>query len=62
VRSFAGFIKHKDHEYRFVFMFNRTVPWRYREQLLARLVDHLAKQNQLHRVLSSVHSSARVVQ
>ena len=41
VRTFAGFIGIKDKEYRFVFMFNRSVPWRYREQLLETLVDEL---------------------
>ena len=41
VRTFAGFIGIKDKDYRFVFMFNRHVPWRHREQLLETLVDQL---------------------
>ena len=43
VRSFAGYIDFEQTSYRFVFVFNRQVPWRYREQLLATLVDQLAK-------------------
>jgi len=41
VRSFAGFINLNKQDYRFVFIFNRPVPWRHREQLLTRLLDHL---------------------
>ena len=42
VRSFAGFIKVDNVDYQFVFMFNRAVPWRYREQLLERVIRELA--------------------
>lgn len=41
VRTFAGFIGLNEKEYRFVFMFNRKVAWRHREQLLETLVDQL---------------------
>lgn len=43
VRTFAGFIEvdQQPEVYRFVFMFNRNVPWRYRDKLLARLVEQL---------------------
>ncbi|MFT5571689.1 MAG: D-alanyl-D-alanine carboxypeptidase/D-alanyl-D-alanine-endopeptidase (penicillin-binding protein 4) [Cryomorphaceae bacterium] len=41
VRSYAGFIKLANKNYRFVFIFNRTMPWRYREQVLDRLVNQL---------------------
>ena len=41
VRTFAGYIELSNKSYRFVFLFNRKVPWRYREQLLSRLVDEL---------------------
>jgi len=41
VRTFAGFIGMNNKNYRFVFMFNRKVPWRHREQLLEKLVDQL---------------------
>jgi len=41
VRTFAGFIGINDTKYRFVFMFNRKVPWRHREQLLETLVEQL---------------------
>ena len=41
VRTFAGFIGMNNKNYRFVFMFNRKVPWRHREQLLETLVDQL---------------------
>ncbi len=43
VRSFAGFIKINNIDYQFVFVFNRSVPWRYREQLLERVIVALAK-------------------
>lgn len=42
VRSLAGYIDFANTSYRFVFIFNRTVPYAYREQLLQRLVKHLA--------------------
>ena len=45
VRSYAGYINFDQQQYRFVFLFNRKVPWRYRESLLTRLVDHLHKGN-----------------
>ena len=41
VRTFAGYIGLADKEYRFVFMFNRKVAWRHREQLLTKLVNEL---------------------
>lgn len=41
VRSYAGFINFEHQNYRFVFVFNRKVAWRYRESLLNRLVDQL---------------------
>ena len=41
VRSLAGYIEFADRQYQFVFLFNRTVAWRYREQLLERLVVEL---------------------
>lgn len=41
VRSYAGYIDFADVGYRFVFVFNRSVPWRYREQLLDKLVKQL---------------------
>jgi len=43
VRSFAGYISLGGSEYQFVFIFNRVVPWRYREQLLQSVIAHLAK-------------------
>ncbi len=43
VRSFAGFIKIHDVDYQFVFIFNRTVDWRYRETLLERVISGLVK-------------------
>lgn len=60
VRSYAGYIsldnkvvtdKAIDYDgrgaqqFRFVFMFNRAVPWRYREQMLERLVNDLVNQS-----------------
>lgn len=42
VRSYAGYVDFPDASYRFVFVFNRNVPWRYREQLLDKLVTQLA--------------------
>lgn len=44
VRSFAGFIDFPKTSYRFVFIFNRQVPWRHREQLLTKLIDQLHQQ------------------
>jgi len=41
VHSFAGFINIQNIEYQFVFIFNRSVPWRYREQLLERVIEGL---------------------
>jgi len=43
VRSYAGYIGLPKKSYRFVFNFNRTLPWQYREKLLMRLVAHLRK-------------------
>ncbi|MBX2847108.1 MAG: D-alanyl-D-alanine carboxypeptidase [Acidiferrobacterales bacterium] len=43
VRSYAGFINVKNKKYRFVFLFNRKVEWRYRESLLEKLVNQLYK-------------------
>lgn len=43
VRSFAGYIDFPKASYRFVFVFNRSTPWRYREQLLDRLLLQLAQ-------------------
>jgi len=44
VRSFAGYIEIGEQEYRFVFNFNRKVPYKYRETLLEKLVMALAKE------------------
>jgi len=44
VRSFAGYIEVGGEDYQFVFNFNRPVGYRYREQLLTKLVKHLAQQ------------------
>jgi len=41
VRSFAGFISKHDRNYQFVFNFNRSVSYRYREALMKRLVASL---------------------
>jgi len=41
VRSYAGFIELPIGSYRFVFLFNRKVPYRYREHLLETLVFQL---------------------
>ncbi len=41
VRSFAGYILLNAEEYQFVFNFNRTVPYRYREVLLKELILEL---------------------
>lgn len=41
VHSFAGYINFKGKEYRFVFNFNRVVPYKYRETLLRKLVARL---------------------
>ncbi len=38
VRTLAGYIDFPDASYRFVFMFNRSVPYGYREQLMRQLV------------------------
>jgi len=43
VHSFAGYIELSNQDYRFVFIFNRQVPYRYREQLLEKLVTKIAK-------------------
>lgn len=45
VRSFAGYIEVSDENYRFVFNFNREVPYRYRETLLKKLVQILDSAN-----------------
>jgi len=45
VRSYAGFIDIADRSYHFVFNFNRRVPYRYRDQLLERLLHFLDKSN-----------------
>jgi len=42
VRTYAGYIALKDNDYRFVFIFNRSVAWRYREKMLERLVGELS--------------------
>ena len=42
VQSYAGYIEFPNRHYRFVFIFNRPTPYRYREQLLERLVLQLA--------------------
>jgi len=44
VRSFAGYVDFEEKSYRFVFIFNRQVPWRHREQLLEKLVEKLSYQ------------------
>ncbi len=41
VRSYAGFIQIANRNYRFVFNFNRPVAYRYREQMLDRLLQDL---------------------
>lgn len=43
VRSYAGYIQLQDQEYRFVFNFNRHVPYRYRDQMLERLLRDLQR-------------------
>ena len=44
VRSYAGYINFANRSggFRFVFMFNRKVPWRYREKLLDHLIEELS--------------------
>ena len=42
VHSFAGFLTVDQHQYQFVFMFNRKTPYRYREQILQLLADQIA--------------------
>jgi len=42
VRTYAGYINFGVRDYRFVFMFNRNTPWRYREHLLETLIMQLA--------------------
>jgi len=48
VRSYAGFIEMNDfspsQQYRFVFLFNRQVPYRYRDTVLKELIKDLKKQ------------------
>ena len=52
VRTFAGYIKLRGKDYRFVFMFNRKVPWQYREKLLETLVEQLvSRQQQSNKIL-----------
>ena len=41
VSNYAGFLHVANQEYRFVFMFNRKVPYGYREQLLKTLASDL---------------------
>lgn len=41
VHSFAGYIEDKGQHYRFVFNFNRQVPYRYRQQMLKKLLHGL---------------------
>ena len=41
VHSFAGYIEDKGQQYRFVFNFNRQVPYRYRLQILKKLLHDL---------------------
>ncbi len=43
VRSFAGFIQSGDQKYRFVFNFNRQVPYKYRETLMRKTAAVLAQ-------------------
>lgn len=43
VHSLAGYIRLDESEYQFVFLFDRQMPYRYREQLLKTLVEDLAK-------------------
>jgi len=42
VHSYAGYIEFSNRHYRFVFNFNRPVPYRYRNQLLEKLLASLA--------------------
>lgn len=42
VRSYAGYIELADEKFRFVFNFNRKVPYRYRDQILERLLRDLS--------------------
>ena len=42
VHSFAGYLIIGEHQYRFVFLFDRTMPFRYRESLLQELAAELA--------------------
>ncbi|WP_170132093.1 D-alanyl-D-alanine carboxypeptidase [Arenicella xantha] len=44
VHSFAGYIEFPAHSFRFVFNFNRTVPYQYRIRLLDKLVMDLKQQ------------------
>lgn len=46
VHSFAGYINIAGRDYRFVFNFNRKVPYRYREALLDKLVATLAAEQE----------------
>jgi D-alanyl-D-alanine carboxypeptidase/D-alanyl-D-alanine-endopeptidase (penicillin-binding protein 4) len=43
VHNFAGYITLAEQRYQFVFIFNRAMPYRYRETLLASLVKQLAE-------------------
>ncbi len=43
VHSFAGYITIGESEYQFVFNFNRKVPYKYREELLEKLVRQLSQ-------------------
>lgn len=47
VRSYAGYIKLAEQGYRFVFNFNRQVAYRYRDQMLERLLRDLVQQQKL---------------
>lgn len=51
VRSFAGYITIEESEYQFVFNFNRSVPYKYREALLEKLVNQLGVQKSTKRPL-----------
>jgi len=44
VRTFAGYIDFEQTSFRFVFLFNRSVPWQNRERLLMILVGQLASE------------------
>lgn len=57
VRTFAGFIALGGKDYRFVFMFNRKVPWRHREKLLEKLVGELVQRQSLASVTEDIDAT-----